>query len=750
MPKSEKLSEKSTLNMLIKKTISDEEKTRFSPSLFKETRKLQEESYRKIDQFYNDNYSFKGLLSCLPTSYGKSNVGLYACEQARKHSETSFVIVPLKALATEHGEQKWGKYFQVLIITSDYKDNKKLLHDNQIESVIMTFEMLFQYIIKHDAIMMKTGLIVVDEAHLMGDESRGYRIELMLRFVQRNYPKIKLVLLSATVGNPKEFANYLKLDSVIGTPADRPVPLKMFSHVIPDCRKNAQRMEYYKEEVEKIMLTYLNQFGKDNMPNFLFFCTTKPHTRALSAWFNDRFGEYGFNSMVHNASLKRNVRNETEQAYRSGKCKYIFCTTTLSMGIDMPCDVVVLLGETFFMFLKKKEKKINGSQIIQIGGRAGRSKDQSSLIINGQVEGHAHYVYQEANADYVEYYMHNTIPVESRVIPITDEEDPLYSEDQSSYLDSALLCSIFFGIINKEELKQFYLSLFRKKSDLKVELFETTYEWLAKFHFLKDDGSITKMGQDCCIFAIRPETALHFVQLKYLLNNYKGEVDYPTLYALTLMTPEFTDNITVNPDDETDATALRIAKRYINGRVINEVIGDNEYLQKMFTTRFDLVCKAFSMTYATYLTDIKVLQKDEIPCNANDMFTIQSSAQRIMNAGFRVIGKRWKYGDALEFLNEGIQMETPTFDQGILELCGGIDGLGIKSAQTLIKMGIKSLTILGAIVPLKVSEKTRELKEKEEGIYMNEKKLTEWKKQAIFLTRGEHPEEVYTTSLIEE
>jgi superfamily II RNA helicase len=80
-------------------------------------------------------------------------------------------------------------------------------------------------------------LVVLDEAHYLADEDRGHVWEEAIILTP---PRIRLLLLSATVGNAHEVASWLEEVrgvhcGVITGPGKRPVPLRS-AILLPDKR----------------------------------------------------------------------------------------------------------------------------------------------------------------------------------------------------------------------------------------------------------------------------------------------------------------------------------------------------------------------------------------------------------------------------------------------------------------------------------------------------------------------------------
>ena len=84
---------------------------------------------------------------------------------------------------------------------------------------------------------MRADLVVLDEAHYLADEDRGHVWE---EAIILSPPRIRLLLLSATIGNAEEFARWIEEVrgvhcGVVTRPGARPVPLRA-AMLLPDRR----------------------------------------------------------------------------------------------------------------------------------------------------------------------------------------------------------------------------------------------------------------------------------------------------------------------------------------------------------------------------------------------------------------------------------------------------------------------------------------------------------------------------------
>jgi len=57
--------------------------------------------------------------------------------------------------------------------------------------------------------------VIVDEIHLLNDPERGPTLEILITLLKQLLPKMQLLGLSATIGNPEELASWLGAELVL-------------------------------------------------------------------------------------------------------------------------------------------------------------------------------------------------------------------------------------------------------------------------------------------------------------------------------------------------------------------------------------------------------------------------------------------------------------------------------------------------------------------------------------------------------
>lgn len=161
-----------------------------------------------------------------PTGSGKTWIAERAIAKLLHDGKRSWYASPLKALSNS----KYGEFARVFgaqnvgILTGDRKENA----DAPI--VVGTTEILRNQL--YDAMYagqdLPVGLVVLDEAHFLGDRDRGVVWEEVMIYLPRRIP---LLMLSATIGNADQIAKWLssirQKDCVVVEEAKRPVDLSL-------------------------------------------------------------------------------------------------------------------------------------------------------------------------------------------------------------------------------------------------------------------------------------------------------------------------------------------------------------------------------------------------------------------------------------------------------------------------------------------------------------------------------------------
>lgn len=154
------------------------------------------------------------------TSAGKTVVAEYAFALASKHCTRAVYTAPIKTISNQKYRDFCGK-FDVGLLTGDISLRPEA------SCLIMTTEILRSMLYRGADIIRDIEWVIFDEVHYVNDAERGVVWEEVIIMLPRH---INFVLLSATVPNTREFADWIgrtkqKIIRVTGT-TKRPVPLE--------------------------------------------------------------------------------------------------------------------------------------------------------------------------------------------------------------------------------------------------------------------------------------------------------------------------------------------------------------------------------------------------------------------------------------------------------------------------------------------------------------------------------------------
>ncbi|KAF8167466.1 antiviral helicase [Crassisporium funariophilum] len=188
------------------------------------------------------------------TSAGKTVVAEYAIALAEKHMTRAIYTSPIKALSN----QKFRDFKQTFssssvgILTGDVQINPEA------SCLIMTTEILRSMLYKGADLIRDVEFVIFDEVHYVNDAERGVVWEEVIIMLPEH---VNIILLSATVPNTKEFADWVgrtkKKDIYVISTPQRPVPLEHYLYAGREMYKivDAQRnfvAQGYKEAGEAL------------------------------------------------------------------------------------------------------------------------------------------------------------------------------------------------------------------------------------------------------------------------------------------------------------------------------------------------------------------------------------------------------------------------------------------------------------------------------------------------------------------
>ncbi|MCA8984823.1 MAG: DEAD/DEAH box helicase [Planctomycetaceae bacterium] len=336
--------------------------------------------------------SDEGVLVCAPTGTGKTLIAEAALFEALHTRQVAYYTTPLIALTEQKFTEiqaaavRWGfSASDVGLVTG----NRKVNPDARV--LVVVAEILLNRLLdadQHD--FSRTFAVVMDEFHSFNDPERGAVWELSLGLLPRH---VRLMLLSATIGNAAEFLMWLrnqherKLRLVQSN--ERKIPLTF--RWIPDQMLDEQ-LELMCEgnEEQRLVPALIFCFNRSE-------CWTiaeqlkgkKLVSKEQQQELGRRLDQYEWNRGagtklkpilmrgvgVHHAGILPRYRRIVEELFQQKLLSVCLCTETLAAGINLPARSVVL--KSLLKGPPGKMKLIDPSAAHQMFGRAGRPQFDS-------------------------------------------------------------------------------------------------------------------------------------------------------------------------------------------------------------------------------------------------------------------------------------------------------------------------------------------------------------------------------------
>lgn len=332
-----------------------------------------------------------GVLVCAPTGMGKTLLAESAVFEALHTRQQLYYTTPLIALTDQKFRElqdkaeSWGfSRDDVGLITGNRRENA-----DAIVRVVVA-EILLNHLLSPDpnlANMDGVHAVVMDEFHSFNDRERGIVWELSLTLLPKH---VRVLLLSATVGNPNEFATWLhtnhgrKLRVILSD--ERRVPLtfqwvedKLLTEQLVDMssdddatnRTPALVFCFNRDEcwdvAEKMKgLPLIKGDTKANIEAFL-----DERREDLADGVGPKLKQMLIRGVaVHHAGVLPKHKEIVESLFQRKWTPFVICTETLAAGINLPARSVVL--STLIKGKKGDKTPIPSATAHQIFGRAGR------------------------------------------------------------------------------------------------------------------------------------------------------------------------------------------------------------------------------------------------------------------------------------------------------------------------------------------------------------------------------------------
>ncbi len=371
----------------------------------------------ELDSFQVDAieslYENLNVLVTAPTGAGKTIIAERGILEYLDKGNRVIYTTPIKALSNQKYHDFLSLGFDTGLLTGDRNEN------SDAGLIIATTEILRNMIFTNDERINDIGLVVLDEVHYLADKERGSTWEEIIIHLPKD---IKLLCLSATIGNENEFLNWIVSQR---GPTDliqskiRPVPLEI--SLITASKDNEQILAIKSTEDRRNKPVFkldkkFKRFRKPSLSDQISFLINKKATPCILFYFsrekvenkaryasnlnfksekneqlrhlfenifdditNEEYELLNLDELYwmwsrgvayHHAGLAPIVKEFVEFLFINKHIDILFATETLSLGINMPAKSIII--DSSFKYDGLKTRLISKSEFLQLTGRAGR------------------------------------------------------------------------------------------------------------------------------------------------------------------------------------------------------------------------------------------------------------------------------------------------------------------------------------------------------------------------------------------
>ncbi len=327
------------------------------------------------------------LVVSAPTSSGKTMIGELAALRHVLGRKRALFLLPLKALVADkrrHFEAIYGSFGVRTIEATGETDDITPLIRGRYDIALLTYEKFAALALTHPHVLAQAGVIVIDEAQMIADASRGANLEFimtLIRMRRREGIEPQVVTLSAAIGDTGGLKSWL--GGRLLRRNERPVPLAegvlradgSFRYLDPTTGEElvetgVVQRQYGKNSSQDWIIPLVRKLMMEGQ-QIIVFRETKSEARSVANYLAANLGLPPATGAVarmpttdasqangdlvadlrrgvafHNADLQPIERRVVEDEFRrpNSGLRVIAATTTLAMGVNTPASTVIIAG----------------------------------------------------------------------------------------------------------------------------------------------------------------------------------------------------------------------------------------------------------------------------------------------------------------------------------------------------------------------------------------------------------------------
>ncbi|RYN41203.1 putative ATP-dependent DNA helicase [Alternaria arborescens] len=351
-----------------------------------------------------------------PTGSGKTVIlELAVCRAVATNATGQYKVVyqaPTKALCSERQRDWEAKFNQLglkcaqLTGDSDAGDLRNVQSANIIITTPEKWDSMTRKWKDHEKLMRLIRVFLIDEVHILR-EDRGATLEAVVSRMKSIGTGVRFVALSATVPNLNDIAAWLgKNFSALDTPAAnekfgeefRPVKLQKYVRGYNTSSTNDFGFEKVLDaRIPEVIASYCKR------KPIMVFCATRNSTantaKLIAKWWDSSSGRnrmweppsklpalsnkelleiVASGVAFHHAGLDLDDRMQVEKGFIAGEINVICCTSTLAVGVNLPCHLVII--KNTMSWGAEGLQEYSDLEMMQMLGRAGRPQYDDSAV----------------------------------------------------------------------------------------------------------------------------------------------------------------------------------------------------------------------------------------------------------------------------------------------------------------------------------------------------------------------------------
>jgi ATP-dependent DNA helicase HFM1/MER3 len=350
-----------------------------------------------------------------PTGSGKTVIlELAVCRAVATNATGQYKIVyqaPTKALCSER-QRDWSAKFSPIGLTcaeltgdSDASDIRNVQSANIIITTPEKWDSITRKWKDHEKLMQLVKVFLIDEVHIL-KEDRGAVLEAVVSRMKSIGTDVRFVALSATIPNFCDIATWLgKSSAEPHLPASNERfgeefrPVKLQKHV---CGYNSSSNDFGFDKALDAKLPGIITKYCEEKP-FMIFCATRAScvatAKLIANWWTSRpERDRKWNApprqlqvlnkdlrdtvvsgvAFHHAGLDLADRAQVEKGFLDHDINVICCTSTLAVGVNLPCHLVII--KNTMTYTDEGLQEYSDLEMMQMLGRAGRPQFDDTAV----------------------------------------------------------------------------------------------------------------------------------------------------------------------------------------------------------------------------------------------------------------------------------------------------------------------------------------------------------------------------------